>query len=118
MDNKMMKSSCGSCCRFVSKKGLKFGMAFGVTNAIFMLALAWAGWFWGYGLPLIEQSASLYHGYAADFWGGVVGALWGFLAGFIYGYIFGIVVKCMSGCCCCKSCSAPEVCELKYPDKK
>lgn len=116
MGNKMMQGSCGNCC-YVSKKGVKFGMAFGVTNAIFMLVLALVGSFWGYGMPIIAQTASLYHGYAASLSGGLVGALWGFLAGFIYGYIFGVVLKCFSGCCC-KSCSTPEVCELKSPSSK
>lgn len=101
-----MQCSCGNCncgkCCGISRKGLKFGMAFGIPNAIFMLALGWAGWLFGYGGALIEQTAALYHGFAPTFWGGVVGALWGFLAGFIFGYIFGMVLKCYSGCCCCK----------------
>lgn len=102
------KCNCSKCCG-ISKKGLKFGMAFGIPNAIFMLALGWAGWLFGYGNVLINQTASLYHGFGPTLSGGIIGALWGFLGGFIFGYIFGLVLTCYSGCRCkCgSSCSMP-----------
>lgn len=109
MRNNNGKNACTGCCP-ISKKGFKFGMAFGVTNAIFLLALGWAGWLWGYGRVVIEQSASIYHGFGASFWGGIIGALWGLLFGFIYGYIFGVVANYVSQCCC-KSCSMDNSCK-------
>jgi hypothetical protein len=100
----LMQGACERCepkkCCFFSRKGVKFGMAFGIPNAIFLLALGWAGWLFGYGTAAIEQTAVLYHGYGASLVGGLIGALWGFGLGFIYGYIFGLVVKCFSKCCC------------------
>ena len=92
------KCETSKCCAF-SRKGMKFGMAFGIPNAIFMLALGWAGWLFGYGLIVINQSATLYQGFSPTFLGGIVGALWGFVLGFIFGYLFGIVLQCCSKCC-------------------
>lgn len=84
-------------------------MAFGIPNALFMLALGWAGWLFGYGMGAIEQSSAIYHGFGATFLGGVVGAAWGFGLGFLYGYIFGLVLQCMSKCCCGPSCASTKV---------
>jgi len=98
-----MHGSCEKCeskkCCPISRKGVKFGMAFGIPNAIFMLVLGWVGWLFGYGRILIDQSASIYHGFAPTFWGGIAGGIWGLVLGFIYGYIFGIILSCYSGCC-------------------
>lgn len=114
-----MQGSCEKCegkkCFGLSRKGVKFGMAFGITNALFMLVLGWAGWLFGYGRVIIDQSATLYHGFAPTLMGGVWGAIWGLVLGFIYGYIFGMVLKCYSGCCCkCGSSS----CSCCMPGKK
>ncbi len=103
------KCETSKCC--ISRKGVKFGMAFGIPNAIFMLVLGWAGWLFGYGLAVIDQSARIYHGFGPSFLGGIAGGLWGFVLGFIYGYLFGMVLKCFSGCCgkCGNSsCSMPK----------
>ncbi|HVY53903.1 MAG TPA: hypothetical protein VHA13_05230 [Gammaproteobacteria bacterium] len=106
-----MYGSCGAnskkCCAFV-KKGFKFGMAFGVTNAVLLLALGWVGWLLGYGMSVIEQSAVIYHGYEASFVGGFVGAAWGFAFGFIYGYVFGVVLQFMNKDCCSSSCASSK----------
>jgi len=109
-----MQGSCEKCetskCCGISRKGVKFGMAFGITNAIFMLALGWAGWLLGYGTAAIDQAAALYHGFGPTMVGGIIGAVWGFVLGFVYGYIFGVILKCFSGCCgkCGSSCSTPK----------
>ena len=98
-----MEGSCTNCgtskCCVISRNGVKFGMAFGIPNAIFMLALGWVGWWFDYGRVVIEHSAAIYHGFSPTFWGGIAGAIWGFVLGFVYGYIFGLVLKCYSGCC-------------------
>src|SRR5476651_2277668 len=97
MEGNCTKCSSSKCC--ISRKGVKFGMAFGIPNAIFMLALGWAGWLFGYGTLVIEQSSGIYHGFSPSFWGGLSGGIWGFALGFVYGYIFGLVLQCCSGCC-------------------
>ncbi len=106
MQGSCEKCESGKCCA-ISRKGVKFGMAFGIPNAILMLALGWAGWLFGYGRVVIEQFAAIYHGFGPSIWGGIAGGIWGFVLGFIYGYIFGVVLKCYSGCCgkCGTSCS-------------
>jgi hypothetical protein len=110
-----MHGSCAKCesgrCCAISRKGVKFGLAFAVPNAVFMVALGWAGWLFNYGRTLIEQSSAIYHGFGPTFGGGIAGGLWGFFIGFIYGYIFGLVLQCYSSCCgkCSpSSCSAPN----------
>jgi hypothetical protein len=104
IQRKSKMCSVSGCCPY-SRKGMKFGLAFGITNAIFMLALGWLGWQFGYGRSVIEQWSTIYHGFGASFWGGVAGAIWGLVIGFIYGYIFGVIVKCV-GSCHCKSCKS------------
>ena len=111
-----MHGSCEKCnsnkCCATSRNGVKFGMAFGIPNAIFMLALGWAGWLFGYGTTAIEHSSAIYHGFGPTFWGGLAGGIWGFALGFVYGYIFGVVlIRCRNKCCgnCGpSSCSMPS----------
>lgn len=93
-----MQCDSSKCCVF--KKGSKFGMAFGIPNAIFMLALGWAGWLFGYGTTMIEYSSALYHGFSPTFVGGIVGAAWGLVIGYVYGFIFGVVLACCNKGCC------------------
>lgn len=87
---------------------VSLGIAFGIVSGLCMLALAWAGWLWGYGTIMIDQIASIYHGYAATMIGGLWGLLWGFVKGFIGGLIFGWVynglVHCRSKCCPANKC--------------
>jgi hypothetical protein len=86
------------------------GVAFGFVTAFFMLALAWAGYFWHFETPVIEQLATIYKGYAATLVGGLYGAFWGFLKGFIFGGLVGLVYNFCICCCCSKAsgCCSPK----------
>lgn len=69
--------------------GLKLGLIFGVT----LLSLAYLSMGLGLGAPIIVLLASLYHGYAATFVGGIVGFIWGFIHGYIVGVLVTFVKK-------------------------
>lgn len=64
---------------------IRFGASFGVAWGLGMLIMAWCSWWFGWATPVVELFASAYIGYAASFWGGVIGFLWGFLDFFIFG---------------------------------
>lgn len=82
-----------------------FGIALGVTKGLFFMLFLWAGYLWGYGLPMIDTLGQLYAGVTASFVGGLIGFLWGFLVGFIFGVIAGFVYDLCVCCKCHKSCS-------------
>lgn len=92
------KSTACTCCS-TSNKGMKYGMAFAIPNALFMLMLGWAGWLFGYGTAAIEHTSAIYYGFNATFLGGIAGAIGGFILGFVYGYIFAMVLKFYNGWC-------------------
>jgi hypothetical protein len=83
------------------------GVAFGVTEGLFMLGLAWAGWLGGYGLTLISSFGDVFSGFGPSFMGGLIGGGWGLLEGFIFGFIAGVIYDCCL-CCCKKSCRSSE----------
>lgn len=91
---------CGCGC---NKKlcPFTFGLALGLTCAIFTAVYAWIGWAWGYGVELITQYGSVYFGYAPTFIGGLWGALWGFAEGFIFGFVLVLIFDLLM---CCKKC--------------
>ncbi len=89
-ENKQKLSPCG------------FGFALGLWWGIGMLIVAWFGWWWGYGAAFIATFSSVYIGYAATFWGGVLGLIWGFVDFFIFGALIAWIYNCCS-CCCKKS---------------
>jgi len=43
----------------------------------------------GWGTDFVKLFASLYLGYAASFWGAVIGAIWGFVDGYVAGAAIG-----------------------------
>lgn len=106
--------SCGSCGSGCSKKGkmlcpVSLGFAIGIATAIFMIVCGWVGYFWGYGVTMITQSASFYYGFAPTPVGGLIGGLWGLGVGFIFGLIVGLIYDlcmCCKGGCCHKSAQA------------
>jgi hypothetical protein len=85
-----------------------FGIAIGVAEGLYMLLFAWAGWFWGYGTPLIVQIAYVFYGYAPSFIGGILGGIWGFVDGFIFGFIVGWIYNLCLCCRCRKSSTSSE----------
>lgn len=66
---------------------VSFGIAFGVTEALMALIIAYVAWFFGYGVAMVEHFSAVYYGYAPSFVGGLFGALWGFIGGFIFGFV-------------------------------
>jgi hypothetical protein len=67
------------------------GLAAGITKGLAVMLLAWAGYFWHVGGPMIANVASIYHGYGPTIMGGVKGGLWGLLAGFVIGVVFAVI---------------------------
>lgn len=96
----MGKGECGYSvlCPF------SLGIALGITKGLFVLFFVWAGYFWGYALPMIESISHVYYGVGPTFVGGFVGFLWGFLYGFIFGVIVALIYDCCI--CCCRGKSA------------
>lgn len=74
------------------------GIAFGLTEAIFMMLFAWTGSLFGYGISIIHQIAEVYLGYDPSFIGGLLGGIWGFIDGFVFGIVAGSIYNV---CCHC-----------------
>lgn len=91
MDSECVKAKLSAC---------SFGLAIGITNGLFLMLFAWAGWWFGYGLSLTDMLATIYYGYGASFMGGIVGALYGLLDGFIFGFIAGSIYNYFLSRCC------------------
>ncbi len=84
------------------------GVALGLIKGVYLLVLAWVGWLWGYGMPMISRVSEYFHAYDASFAGGLVGGLWGFICGLVFGVIFGILYNwCLR--CCCRKCPEDEM---------
>lgn len=83
-------------------RATSFGFALGVTWAIGLLVLGWAGWLSGWGRPMIEIIGTVYLGYKATFLGTIIGAVWGFVDLFVAGIIIAAIYN---ACVCGKSCS-------------
>jgi len=88
---------------------ISFGIGIGVAEGLYMLLFAWAGKLFDYGLPLIQQLATVMHGYAPSFMGGIIGGIWGFVDGFIFGLIAALVYNL---CFCCRCGKTSENKEL------
>jgi len=95
-------------CEKCSGKGLcpvKFGIALGLTCALFMALAAWLAGSWGYAKSMVDMYGAMYHGYDASFEGGLWGILWGFIKGFVFGFVlisfYHLVKRCCSKSCQC-----------------
>ena len=77
-----------------------FGCAVGVTWAIGVLILGLAAWLTGWGYMMVSILGSVYIGYAATFWGTVIGTIWALVDGFIGG----VIVAAIYNGCVCKKC--------------
>lgn len=73
-----------------------FGFAWGLTWALGLLILGWAGWLFGWGIPMTNIIGSLYIGFKPTFWGAVIGAIWGFVDWFIGGVIVALIYNACS----------------------
>jgi hypothetical protein len=87
---------------FVMKYGkiypVSFGVAWGLISGLGWMLLCWAGARWGYGIPVINHMASVYHNIAPTFVGGLWGLLWGFIDFLVFGVLVAIVYN--NTCCC------------------
>lgn len=98
-----MSNRCG--CLKLNPIGL--GFAIGVAHGLFIMAMAWAAWTWGFGVFLIQEYGTIFPGIDLTFNGGFYGLAWGILVGFAFGLVLGIIYNiclCCSSCrcCCCK----------------
>lgn len=66
---------------------VSFGLALGVTSAIFVFVLGVVAAFFGWGLQLAAALSSLYIGYGPTFVGAIAGAVWAFVDGLIAGVL-------------------------------
>lgn len=75
------------------------GIAFGITESIFIILFAWISAKWGYGSPIIHELANVYYGYGPSFIGGLIGGVWGFVDGFTFGLVAGLIYNLCLRCC-------------------
>ena len=66
---------------------VSFGLALGVTSAIFVFVLGVVAALFGWGLQLAAALSSLYIGYGPTFVGAIAGAVWAFVDGLIAGVL-------------------------------
>ena len=66
---------------------ISFGLALGVTSAIFVFLLGiMAAWF-GWGVEMARTLSSLYIGFGPTFVGSISGAVWAFVDGLLFGVL-------------------------------
>lgn len=90
---------------------MRLGFSLGLTAALYMLFLGLAGHYMGWGNPMIELMANLYHGYEATPMGSLIGAGWGFVDGFIGGMLIAFFYNCCCKKCPKEKCSTETSCE-------
>ena len=73
--------------RHMSLGVVSFGLALGVTSAIFVFVLGVVAAFFGWGVQLAAALSSLYIGYGPTFVGAIAGAVWAFVDGLIAGVL-------------------------------
>ncbi len=66
---------------------VSFGLAIGVTSAIFVFLLGVMAAAFGWGVQLAAALSSLYIGYGPSFVGAVAGAVWAFVDGLVAGVL-------------------------------
>jgi len=86
----------GNYCKLCA---CKFGFALGLIWGLGTLLLGWAGWLWGFGVPVIMLWSHVYLGFAPTLVGGLWGGLWGLIDFFIFGLLVAWVYNGCLGCC-------------------
>jgi hypothetical protein len=71
-------------------------VAVGITWALGILLLGWAGSF-GWGTDLVRVMSSLYIGYGPGFFGGIIGGIWALVDGAIFGAVITLVYNVAAG---------------------
>lgn len=70
---------------------VRFGLALGIANALFLLALGIVSGFFNYGNEWVRVLRSVYIGYNATLFGVLFGMLWGLLLGLVLGWLFSVI---------------------------
>lgn len=95
----------GNRCGCLKLKPISLGFAIGIVSGLFMMALAWAAWNWGFGAIMVQERGAIFPGYDASLIGGFYGLGWGILVGYVFGLLIGLIynicVSCRACCCCC-----------------
>lgn len=79
---------------------LSLGLSLGILWGLTMLIMGWIATCCPYGGDFVSAFGTVYLGYAATFWGAVLGAIWGFFDFFIFGFLIAWIYNlCL---CCCK----------------
>ena len=71
-----------------------FSLAWGITCGLGFMLLGWVATS-GWGLKMVTTMSSLYIGYAASFWGGILGGIWAFFDWGIGALIFVLFYNAM-----------------------
>jgi hypothetical protein len=71
-------------------------VALGVTWALGILLLGWAGGL-GWGTELVNVMSSLYIGYGPSFVGGIIGGIWALVDGAIGGAVIALIYNAAAG---------------------
>ncbi|MDH3475155.1 MAG: bacteriophage holin [Rhodospirillales bacterium] len=66
---------------------ISFGLALGVTSAIFVFLLGLAAALLGWGVQMAVALSSLFIGYGPTFVGAIAGAVWAFVDGLVAGVL-------------------------------
>ena len=66
---------------------ISFGLATGITAAIFVFVLAIGAGLFDWGVPVVAVLSHLFIGYMPSFVGAIAGAVWAFVDGFVAGLL-------------------------------
>ena len=69
---------------------ISFGLALGLTSAVFVFLLGMAAGLFGWGWVAVEVLASMFIGYSPTIVGSIAGAVWAFVDGFVAGALIAI----------------------------
>ncbi|MCG8695758.1 MAG: bacteriophage holin [Minwuiales bacterium] len=66
---------------------VSFGLALGVTSALFVFVLGVVAAAFGWGVPVAASLSSLFIGFGPTFVGSIAGAVWAFVNGLVAGLL-------------------------------
>lgn len=66
---------------------VSFGLALGITSAVFVFFLGVAAALFDWGIPLAVILSSVFIGFGPTFVGSITGAVWAFVDGFVAGLL-------------------------------
>ena len=84
-------------------KVIAFGCANAITWAILLLVVSILGLLFGWGIPVLGVTASLFIGFNLGWLGIIIGLIWALVYGFIFGIIFSSIYNAIASSCACAS---------------